>query len=113
MLVLPMTTACVGLAPPRRKLPTFTGEGTDGCATWYTPPVTLTFCEASVSWQLGWQLPTLFASETKAMVAVPLIAPAAPVFIPTVRLLALVAPGASRLKLPAAVTGAFPLMLAL
>ena len=70
-------------------------------------PVTVTFWPVRLSWQLGAQLPTLLASDTKATVAVPLIAPAAAVFMPTDSDELLLAPGASRLKEPLAAMGAF------
>src|SRR5215471_1233215 len=65
----------------------------------------LTVCGFRVIWQFGEQPPTLLASDTSAMVAVPLTAPAVFVSIPTWSALLLVAPGASRLNEPVAVTG--------
>src|SRR6202034_2742052 len=53
-----------------------------------------------------------FASEVRARVAVPLIAPAFAVLIPTCRCVESVLPGASRLTLPFAVIGLLPAIVA-
>ena len=74
--------------------------------------MTLTFWDGSASWQFGSQPPTLLASETNESVAMPLREPAAAVVMPTCSDELLVAPGASRLKLPLAVSGDAVLMLA-
>ena len=65
-----------------------------------------------MTWQLGAQPPTLLASDTSETVAVPLREPAVAVFMPTCSEVLSVAPGASRLKLPLAVSGGAALMLA-
>ena len=96
---------------PTRTTPKSTFEVTSWpAATLYTLPARVTFCGASAIWQFGAQPPTLDASETKLMVAVPALPPvklpAVPVFMPTTRLALSVPPGASRLKLPEAVKGA-------
>ncbi len=67
--------------------------------------LTFTVWLGRFSWQFGAQLPMLLASDTRLTVALPERAPAADVSMPTDRL-PVVAPGASRLKLPPASTGA-------
>ncbi len=73
-------------------------------------PLTLTLCEPIDSWQFGAQPPTLLASETNAIVAAPLLAPALLVSMPTTSAVLGAAPGARPLKLPLAVIGAAALI---
>ncbi len=61
-----------------------------GLARRYTSSATFTFCDGRLSWQFGAQLPMLLASDTSDTVAVPVMWPAALVFMPTCRLVLLV-----------------------
>ena len=110
--VLVTPTDALGFVSPTRATRSTLGVLSVGLARRYTLPLTLTFCVPMPSWQFGAQLPTLLASETNETVAVPFLAPAVPVCMPTTMLLLLVAPGASRLKLPLAVIGAAALTVA-
>ena len=105
---------CCGATLVVRTLAKVMGEGVAApVARRKTAPFTATFWLGKLNWQFGEQLLTLLASETKEIVAVPFFDPAAAVSMPTLKVEALVAPGTSKLKLPLAVIGALPLMLAL